>query len=126
MSLCELNEHFGGQKALIVGRFGGPERRRSPRHGKRFRATLEFDGKVCEIRTIDISRHGVFIPRRLPPPVGTQVKVTIMLRDETCVFEGIVVRHAKCFAQGRKTSGAGIDFPSPEYEKFVRDKIILG
>jgi len=59
---------------ITRGRYGSPQKRRSPRHEKRFRVTLEYEGKSYEIRTINISEHGVLIPRRLPPPIGTHIK----------------------------------------------------
>ncbi|MBE0426345.1 MAG: PilZ domain-containing protein [Nitrospirae bacterium] len=110
---------------MIKGRYGGPQRRRSPRYEKRFRATLEYEGKIYEIRTIDISAHGVLIPRRLPPPIGTHIKLTLSLRDETSIFEGVVIRHAISFFNGVKTVCIGIDISSPEYQEFVKDKILI-
>jgi len=107
------------------GRYGGPERRRSPRYDKRFRVILEYESKTHEIRTIDISKHGVLIPRRMPPPVGTHVKVTLTIGDETFTFEGIVRRHTKCLLDGVQTTSIGIDFSSPEYLEFVKDKILI-
>jgi len=106
-------------------RYGGPQRRRSPRYEKRFRIALEYEGKTYEIRTIDISEHGVLIPRRLPPPIGTHIKLTLSLRDETSIFEGVVIRHTMCLVNGVETVGIGIDFSSHEYQEFVKDKIIL-
>jgi len=103
----------------------GPEKRRSLRHDKRFQVTLEFEGGIHEVRTIDISKHGVLIPRRLPPPIGTNVKLTLKIRDEISTFEGIVKRHTKCCVNGTQTTCVGIDFPSPEYEEFVKDKILI-
>ena len=103
----------------------GLEKRRSRRHDKRFQVILEYEGKIHEIRTIDISEHGVLIPKRLPPPVGTKVKLTLNIRDEISTFEGIVKRHTKCLVNGMQTTGVGIDFHSPEYEEFVKDKILI-
>jgi len=103
----------------------GLQRRRSPRYDKKFQVRLEYEDKVYEVRTIDISCHGVLIPRRLPPPVGTTVKLTLTIRGESSIFEGKVVRHAKCLVNGVQTTGIGIDFSSPEYEEFVKDKIII-
>ncbi len=103
----------------------GPEKRRSRRHDKRFQAILEFEGGIHEVRTIDISKHGVLIPRRLPPPIGTNVKLTLKIRDEISTFEGIVKRHTSCRVNGVQTTGVGIDFSSPEYEEFVKDKILI-
>jgi hypothetical protein len=110
---------------MIKGRYGGPERRRSPRYDKRFRAALEYEGKIHDIRTIDISEHGVLIPRRIPPPIGTHIKLTLTIRDETSVFKGVVVRHTKCLVNGVETVGIGIDFSSLEYQEFVKDKILI-
>jgi hypothetical protein len=110
---------------MAKGRYGGPERRRSPRYEKRFRAALEYEGKTYEIRTIDISEHGVLIPLRLPPPIGTHIKLTLSLRDETSIFKGIVIRHVMCFVNGAKTVGIGIDFSSRAYQEFVKDKILI-
>lgn len=107
------------------GRYGGPQRRRSPRYEKRFRVTLEYEGKTYEIRTIDISEHGVLIPRRLPPPIGTHIKLSLSLRDETSIFEGVVIRHTMCLVNGVETVGVGIDLSSPEYQEFVKDKILI-
>ena len=107
---------------MTQGRYGGPEKRRSPRHDKRFRVTLEYDGKTYEIRTVNISRHGVQLPRRHPPPVGSHVKLTVPIRDETSIFEGIVIRYANCLVNGVKTTGIGIDIISPGYYGFVKDK----
>ena len=103
----------------------GPEKRRSLRHDKRFQVTVEFEGGIYEVRTIDISKHGVLIPRRLPPPIGTNVKLTLKIRDEVCTFEGVVKRHTKRLVNGVKITGVGIDFSSPEYEEFVKDKILI-
>jgi hypothetical protein len=110
---------------MIKGRYGGPQRRRSPRYEKRFRVTLEYEGKTHEIRTIDISKHGVLIPRRLPPPIGTHIKLTLSLRNETSTFEGVVIRHTMCLVNGVETVGIGIDFSSLEYQEFVKDKILI-
>ena len=107
------------------GRYGGPERRRSPRHDRRFQVILEYEDNIHKINTIDISHHGVLIPKRLPPPVGTNVKLTLTIRGETSTFEGIVKRHTKCLFNGVLTTGIGIDFPSSEYQEFVKEKIII-
>jgi hypothetical protein len=103
----------------------GQEKRRSRRHNKRFQVVLEFDGQIHEIRTIDISKHGVLIPRRVPPPLGTHVKLTLKIRDEIATFEGIVKRYTKCLVNGVQTPGVGIDFSSPAYEEFVKDRILI-
>lgn len=86
---------------------------------------MEYEGNTQEIRTIDISEHGVLIPRRTPPPIGTRIKLTLTIRDETSIFEGVVVRHTKCLVSGVQTVGIGIDFSSAEYQSFVRDKILI-
>jgi hypothetical protein len=110
---------------MIKGRYGGLQRRRSPRYEKRFRVTLEYEGKTYDIRTCDISEHGVLIPRRLPPPIGTHIKLTLSLKDETATFEGVVIRHSTCLVNGEETVGVGIDFSSLEYQEFVKDKIFV-
>jgi hypothetical protein len=110
---------------MTKGRYGGSERRRSTRYDKRFQVALEYEGKTHEIRTIDISAYGVLIPKRMPPPIGTHVKLTLSLRDETSIFEGVVMRHTKCLVNGAETVGIGIDFSSPEYREFVKDKILI-
>jgi putative FmdB family regulatory protein len=110
---------------MTKGRYSGAERRRSPRYKKRFRVTLGYEGKTYEIRTIDISQHGVLIPRRLPPPVGTHIKLTLSLRNETSTFEGFVIRHTMFLVNGVETVGIGIDFSSFEYQEFVKDKILI-
>ena len=110
---------------MAKGRHGGSEKRRSPRYDKRFRVLLEYEGKTHEIRTVDISEYGLLIPKRIPPPIGTQVKLTLTIRDETSTFEGVVIRHVKCLVNGVETVGTGIDIPSPEYQEFVRDKILI-
>ncbi len=110
---------------MAKGRYGGPQRRRSPRYEKRFRIELEYGGKTYEIRTIDISAHGVLIPRRQPPAIGTHIKLTLSLRDETSTFEGVVIRHTMCLVNGVETVGVGIDFSSLEYQEFVKDKILI-
>ena len=110
---------------ITRGRYGGPQRRRSARYEKRFRVTLEYEGKNHEIRTVNISEHGVLIPRRLPPPIGTQVKLTLSIKDETSVFEGIVIRHTACLVNGVKNTAIGINIPTPEYQEFVKDKILI-
>ena len=107
------------------GRYDGPERRRSPRHEKRFKAVLEYEGMSHDIRTINISHHGVLIPRRTPPPEGTAIKLTLTIRGETAVFEGVVARHTRCLVNGVQTTGIGIDFSSEKYHEFVKDKIII-
>ena len=103
----------------------GPEKRRSLRHDKRFQVILEFEGESHEVRTIDISKHGVLVPRRLPPPIGTNVKLTLKIRDEIATFEGVVKRHTKRLVNGVQTTAVGIDFSSAEYEEFVKDKILI-
>ncbi len=110
---------------MTEGRYGGHQKRRSPRHERRFQVTLEYEGKTYEVRTIDISEHGVLIPRRLPPPIGTHIKLTLKLRDETSIFEGVVIRHTMCLVNGVKNVGIGIDFSSLEYQEFVKNKIII-
>jgi hypothetical protein len=110
---------------LRKGRYGGEERRRSPRHDRRFHVILEYEGNIHKIDTIDISKHGILVPKRLPPPLGTDVKLTLTIRGETSTFEGIVKRHTKCLFNGVLTTGIGIDFPSFEFQEFVKEKIIL-
>lgn len=107
------------------GRYGSPEKRKSPRHNRKFRAVLEYEGKNREIRTIDISEHGVLIPRRIPPPVGTHITLTLTIRDETSIFKGVIKRHTKCLINGGQTTGIGIEFSSPGYQNFVRNNIII-
>ena len=116
---------YSGDSLMIKGRYGGPERRRSPRYKKSFRVVLEYEGRSHEIRTIDISEHGVLIPKRVPPPIGTRVKVTLMITGDTGSFEGVVTRHTKCLVNGVQTSGMGIDFSTTGYQDFVKDKIII-
>ena len=110
---------------MAKGWYGGSQKRRSPRHDKKFKVTLEYEGKTYEIRTVNISRHGVLLPRRNPPPVGSHVKLTVTIRDETSIFEGIVIQHANCLVNGVKTTGIGIDIISPGYDEFVKDKITI-
>jgi len=110
---------------MAKGRYGGPDKRRSPRYDLRFRVLLEYDGKTHDIRTIDISKHGVLIPRRIPPPIGTVIKLTLTIKDEKSTFEGVVIRHTKCLVNGIQTVGVGIVFSSPEYQAFVEDKISI-
>ena len=108
---------------MAKGRYGGPEKRRSPRLDKRFKVTLEYEGNTYTIRTINISSNGVQLPRRNPPSIGTHVKLTITIKNETSIFEGIVERYTKCCVNGFKTTGIGIDIISPWYSEFVEDKI---
>lgn len=110
---------------MTIGRDGGPQRRRSPRYEKRFKIALEYEGKTYEVRTIDISEHGVLIPRRQPPPIGTHIKLTLSIRDEISIFEGVVIRHTMFFVNGVETVGIGIDISSLEYQEFVKDKILI-
>jgi hypothetical protein len=110
---------------MTKGRYGGPQRRRSPRYEKRFRIELAYEGKTYEIRTNDISEHGILIPRRLPPPIGTHIKISLSLRDETSTFEGVVMRHTMCLVNGIETVCIGIDFSSPGYQEFVKNKILI-
>jgi hypothetical protein len=105
--------------------YGTPNKRRSPRHNKRFRALLKHDGRIHEIRTIDISGHGVLIPRRVPPPVGAAVTLTLVIRGETAEFEGVVRRHTRRLVNGMPTTGVGIEFSSPEYARFVSERITI-
>ncbi|HYQ47666.1 MAG TPA: PilZ domain-containing protein [Thermodesulfovibrionales bacterium] len=111
----------GKRKSL----YHGPQKRRSTRYDKKFLVRLEYEDNVYEVRTIDISCHGVLIPRRSPPPVGTTVKLTLTIRGESSSFEGTIKRHTKCLVNGVQTTAIGIDFSSPEYEAFVKDKIII-
>ena len=108
---------------MAKGWYGGSQKRRSPRYSKRFKVTIEYDGKTHEIRTLNISRHGVQLLKRNPPSVGTHVKLTITIKNETSIFEGIVERYTKCCVNGVKTTGIGIDIISPWYSEFVEDKI---
>ena len=110
---------------MAKGWYGGSQKRRSPRYSKRFKVTIEYDGKTHEIRTLNISRHGVQLLKRNPPSVGTHVKLTITIRNETSIFEGIVVRHDYCFVNGEMKTSTGIDIISPGYDEFVKDKIII-
>lgn len=103
----------------------GHEKRRSARYDKRFLIILEHEGNSHEIRTLDISEHGALVPKRLPPNIGDRVKMTLTIREETSTFEGVVMRHTKCVVNGVKTTGIGIDFSSPEYQGFVKDKILI-
>lgn len=112
-------------KPKSKGLHGGSQKRRSPRFEKKFQVKLEYEDTVHEVRSIDISCHGVLIPKRLPPPVGTAVKLTLNIRGETASFEGRVIRHTKCVVNGVQTTGIGIDFTTAEYAEFVRDKIII-
>jgi hypothetical protein len=86
---------------------------------------LEYEGKNHEIRTIDISDHGVLIPIRIPPPLGTHIKLTLTIRGETSIFGGVVIRHTKCLVNGVQTTGVGINILSPEYQDFVKNKISI-
>ena len=110
---------------MTQGRFGGPQKRRSPRYDKRFKVSLECEGITHEVRTINISRHGIQLPRRNPPPVGSHVKLTVTIRGETSIFEGIVQRHIHCLVNGIQTISIGIDIISPGYDEFVKDKITI-
>lgn len=98
---------------MAAGRYGGSDRRRGPRFPKRFMAAIEYEGKIHEIRTVNISEYGVLIPKRIPPPVGTRVKVYLTIRNEKAVFEGVVKRHTKCLVNKVQTNGIGIDISSP-------------
>ncbi|MHA2218772.1 MAG: hypothetical protein ACXACY_22850, partial [Candidatus Hodarchaeales archaeon] len=75
--------------------------------------------------TINISRHGVLLPRRIPPPVGTHVKLTITIRDETSIFKGVVQRHEQSLVSGTTKTSIGIDIISSGYDEFVKDKISI-
>lgn len=108
------------------GRYGGEDKRRSPRFEKRFVVTLEYEGTTHEIRTVDISENGVLIPKRLPPPVGTPVKITLTIRDATSVFEGVVMRLTRCLVSGAETTCMGIDIPSAAFREFVKNHIVIG
>ena len=110
---------------MSPGRYGGSEKRRAPRFSKRFIAEMEYEGNIHEIRTINISQHGVLIPKRLPPPLGSRVKVHLTIRNEKAVFEGIVKRHTKCLINKVQTTGIAIEISSAEYRAFVRDKILV-
>jgi hypothetical protein len=110
---------------MTQGRYGGSQKRRSPRYERRLKVALEYEGKTYENRTINISRHGVLIPRRNPPSVGSHVNLTMTIRNETSIFEGIVKRHADCLVSGVETTGIGIDIISPGYDEFVKDKITI-
>ena len=110
---------------MTQGRFGGPEKRRSTRHNKRFKVTFEYEGKTYQVRTCDISRHGVQLPRRNPPPIGSNIILNITIRDETSTFEGIVIRHTNCLVRGIQTTSIGIDIISTGYDEFVKDKITI-
>ncbi|HWR59832.1 MAG TPA: PilZ domain-containing protein [Thermodesulfovibrionales bacterium] len=109
----------------MIGRYGGTDKRRSPRHNRRFMATMEYKGKAHEIRTIDISEYGVLIPKRIPPPIGSCVKLTLTVKGEVYVFEGVVVRHIKRFVNGVESVGVGIDISSNDYRVFVKNNISI-
>ena len=104
-------------------RYGGPDKRRSLRHGKRLLATLEYEGKTHLNRTIDISKHGVLIPIRTPPPLESCVKLTLEIGGVTSTFEGIVKRHTHCFVNGAKAIGVGIVFLTPADQQFIEGKL---
>ncbi|HAM51357.1 MAG TPA: hypothetical protein DCP92_11970 [Nitrospiraceae bacterium] len=82
------------------GLYGTPDKRRSPRYNRRFPIILEYEDKTLEMRTLDISKHGVLIPIRVPPPIGSPVTVILTIRNETSRFEGIVIRHTKSRVNG--------------------------
>jgi hypothetical protein len=88
-------------------------------------ASMEYEGKSHEIRTIDISEHGVLIPKRVPPAIGTPVKLTLTVREETAVFEGVVRRHTKCLVNGIESVGVGIDISSDGFQEFVKRMISI-
>ena len=108
---------------MAKGWYGGQQKRRSPRYDKKLKTTLEYEGKTYEVRTINISRHGVQLPRRNPPSIGSHVKLNITIKDETSIFEGIVQRHTHYHVSGIQTTAIGIDIISPGYDEFVKDKI---
>jgi Tfp pilus assembly protein PilZ len=110
---------------MAKGWHGGTQKRRSPRHNKRIKVTLEHEGKTYEARIINISKHGVLLPRRNPPSIGSHVKLNIKIMNDTFIFEGIVVRHGNCVTNGVMTTGIGIDIISPGYDDFVKDKITI-
>ena len=58
-------------------------------------------------------------------PIGTSFKLTLTIRDESSIFDGVVIRHTKCLVNGVQTTGIGIDIISPEYQDFVRNKILI-
>jgi len=106
-------------------RYGGNESRRSHRQDRNVRVILEYQDYRSEIRTVDISENGVLVPRRLPPAIGTRVRITLIVGDTSSLFEGIVVRHTKCMVNHVQTTGVGIDIASPDYKTFVKDKILI-
>jgi hypothetical protein len=110
---------------MTVSRYGGSDKRRSPRYDRRFMVTIGYEGNTHEIRTINISEHGVLIPKRVPVPIGSHVELTLTIRDETSIFEGVVKRLKKCFINGVETVCVGIDISSSEYQEFVKNNILI-
>ncbi len=102
-----------------------PGKRQSPRYDRSLRAILEYNSKVYEIKTINISQHGVLFPTRPAPEIGTEAKLTLIVGGEPSFFQGVVKRHARCFTDGVETLVIGMEFLSREYQKFVQDKIII-
>ncbi len=73
------------------------ERRRAPRAAVELTVRLNVASPQAAVssRTVNISRTGVFIATRLPPPVGTVLDLEIVQADGKLLFHGRaeVVRH---------------------------------
>jgi hypothetical protein len=81
------------------------EMRQSPWYDRSLRAILEYNSKVSEIKTINISQHGVLFPIRPAPEIGTEAKLTLIVGGEPSFFQGVVKRHARCLTDGVETLG---------------------
>jgi hypothetical protein len=69
-----------------------PMTRRWPRIDLVLQITLRVDDLVEAARTLNVSREGLFVTSMRPRPVGTQVRVAVLVEGEGCVpAEGVVI-----------------------------------
>lgn len=83
-----------------------PEQRRDRRLEEHLDCDVHIKGALVPARITDVSRRGLFILFRHPPPVGHVVTLTVHLPGGTMDVMATVQRHAK--AAGFADEGAGL------------------
>jgi uncharacterized protein (TIGR02266 family) len=94
------------------------ERRILPRWELRAGVSLESDDNLYAGISSDVSAGGIFVATHAPPPVGSDVKVTVTMPDATVLaLEGRVrwVRDYEKSSHGLPT-GCGIEWHELPYE----------
>jgi hypothetical protein len=68
------------------------DQRRSPRYATDLSVQVHGRGGVKDLRTVDVSRHGIFVASSEPEPVRQLVRLTIVLPDGPLPATAFVVR----------------------------------